>query len=41
MSYWYNNGIKWMEENYIDGKKDGLVIGWYQNGKKVWNKIGK
>ena len=34
MSYWYDNGQKWMQENYEMGKKHGLIIGWYKNGKK-------
>ena len=31
---WYENGQKWMEGNYKDGKDDGLWTRWYENGQK-------
>ena len=34
MIYWYLEGQKWLEENYINGKKSGLKTGWYPNGRK-------
>ena len=31
---YYENGQKWSEENYKDGKLDGLSAEWYQDGQK-------
>ena len=31
---WYLSGQKYGEENYKDGKKDGIYIRWYENGRK-------
>ena len=31
---WHENGQKWSEENYKDGKEDGLQLWWYENGQK-------
>ena len=41
MSYWYDNGQIWMQENYKMGKKHGLMIGWYKNGKEHTAKLEK
>ena len=30
----FNNGQKMREENYKDGKPDGLHVGWHENGQK-------
>ena len=32
----YGNGQKESEENYKDGKADGLWSWWYENGQKKW-----
>lgn len=31
---YYENGNKYLECNYIDGKKHGLLTVWYENGNK-------
>ena len=31
---WYENGQKWLEEAYKDGKLDGKWVDWYENGQK-------
>ena len=31
---WHENGQKSSEENYKDGKRDGLAKGWHENGQK-------
>ena len=31
---WYENGKKFKEEPYKDGKQDGLWTWWYENGQK-------
>ena len=33
---WYENGQKWEEITYKDGKKDGLETWWYIDGKKCF-----
>jgi antitoxin component YwqK of YwqJK toxin-antitoxin module len=33
---WYRNGQKKVEENYVDGKLDGVVTYWYENGQKFF-----
>ena len=30
----YENGQKWQEVNYKNGKPDGLWVSWYENGQK-------
>ena len=30
----YENGKKWIESNYKDGKEEGLHVAWYENGQK-------
>ena len=30
----HENGQKWIEANYKDGKEDGLEVRWHGNGKK-------
>ena len=30
----YENGQKWSEANFKDGKLDGLAVGWHENGQK-------
>jgi antitoxin component YwqK of YwqJK toxin-antitoxin module len=30
--YWYDNGNKWYEDNYLHGKTDGLQLLWWDNG---------
>ena len=30
----YENGKKWIESNYKDGKEEGLHVAWYKNGQK-------
>lgn len=32
--YYYDNGQEELEENYKDGKPDGLLTSWYENGQK-------
>ena len=32
---WYENGQKWAELNYRDGKLDGLAVYWHENGQKM------
>ena len=32
---WYENGQKWLEETYKDGKLAGKWVDWYENGEKV------
>ncbi|MFL2478267.1 MAG: toxin-antitoxin system YwqK family antitoxin, partial [Verrucomicrobiales bacterium] len=32
---WYENGQKWSERNYKDGKFDGLQVAWHENGQKL------
>ena len=31
---WDEDGKKYLEEEYKDGEKNGLLIGWYPNGQK-------
>jgi antitoxin component YwqK of YwqJK toxin-antitoxin module len=31
---WYDNGQKYEEVPYVDGKRNGLYQGWYSNGQK-------
>ena len=31
---WYDNGQKWIECSYVDGKICGLLQAWYENGQK-------
>jgi antitoxin component YwqK of YwqJK toxin-antitoxin module len=31
---WYENGNKWFEAKYQNGKLHGKYIGWYKNGNK-------
>ena len=31
---WYENGQKWLEETYKDGKLAGKWVDWYENGEK-------
>ena len=31
---YYENGQKWLESTYKDGKEDGLWTTWYENGQK-------
>ena len=31
---WFENGQKWSEGNYKDGKPDGLSVTWHKNGQK-------
>jgi hypothetical protein len=33
-TYWYENGNKWSECVYSDGKKEGFAVVWYENGQK-------
>ena len=32
---WHDNGQKWQEANYKDGKPHGLWAWWYENGQKM------
>ena len=32
---YYENGQKWKEGTYKDGKKDGLETEWYEDGQKI------
>jgi len=32
---YYENGQKWLESTYKDGKEDGLWTTWYENGQKM------
>jgi antitoxin component YwqK of YwqJK toxin-antitoxin module len=32
--YWYNNGKKWLEENYQNDVRHGELIEWYMSGDK-------
>ena len=43
---WHDDGQKWQEGDYLDGKRTGHWISWYSNGQKKeegdyigWNKI--
>ena len=33
-TWWYDNGQKWSEGTFKDGKEDGLVAELYRNGQK-------
>lgn len=33
---WYQNGEKWIEEQYDNGQKNGSLIEWRENGKKLY-----
>jgi len=35
-TYYFENGEKWLEENYSDGKKHGKTTEWYKSGKKMY-----
>lgn len=35
-TYYFENGEKWYEENYIADKKNGKHTEWYQSGKKMY-----
>ena len=35
---WSDDGRKQSQFNYKDGEKDGLHIGWYWNGNKLFEK---
>ena len=37
----YENGQKFVELNYKDGKRDGLNLQWYENGQKGLEEIYK
>jgi len=32
--YWFSDGQKRRETNYVENKKDGLTYFWYENGQK-------
>jgi len=32
--FWHENGQKWREETYRDGKREGLTTAWYENGQQ-------
>ena len=31
---WYDNGKKYIEQEYKDGKRHGLMFSWYDTGSK-------
>ena len=33
---WFENGQKWGEGNYKDGKKDGFWTEWFENGENIF-----
>ena len=37
----WKNGQKRWEENYKNGKEDGLYLGWYENGQKMYERNWK
>jgi antitoxin component YwqK of YwqJK toxin-antitoxin module len=36
-TWWYENGQKMSETNYIEGKINGITIEWDENGQKKIN----
>ena len=39
--YYHGTGKKYHEQNFKDGKKDGLETWWYENGQKEYEGIFK
>ncbi len=39
VTYYYADGRKSYEANYIEGKKNGFSTVWYQNGQKQWQTV--
>ena len=39
--FWYKNGIQEKEENWKNGKYNGLYVRWDKHGTKEWEKIYK
>ena len=35
---YYDNGQKWSETNYKDGKMDGLSTTWHESGQKEYER---
>ena len=33
---WFQNGKKWIEETYSNGKRNGESVVWQENGKKLY-----
>jgi len=36
-TYWYENGKKWIEENYSEDIRNGDYTEWYMSGEKSFN----
>jgi len=34
VTIWYENGQKWAEVNWKDGKKEGIQLTWHENRQK-------